>query len=312
LSKVVILMPVFQPKHEYLVAQLRSIQSQTLPNFRCVVAFDGPFQESARSALSLIDSDSRFQILEFQSRLGLYRHIERMLRTVIDEAQYIALADQDDIWDDSRIADQLRLLQSHNAGLVTDNARLIGEDSKSLNLDLFQVLRISRETLRFGFTTNFATGAGSLYHASLIRSALPFPEDYGCALHDHWLTCVGLATGDCLLTEQPTWSYRQHPLNQLGAFSGRRRYSPTSTLLKKISEIVFNRNQLLERQIATYTQTAKERFGSLGAEVCDPLARVSIKEQMNFLTPRSLSASRLETLRIVLRRFAVYEPAEEA
>jgi hypothetical protein len=294
---------VFAPQPEHLIAQLVSIRNQTLSDFTCIVAFDGFPDRHLEERVAEMSFDERFALIRFEQRLGLYRHIERLLYQFGYETEFLAFADQDDVWDIDRLDVQVKTLNSSQAVLVSDNARLVDFELKDLGLSLFDTLRISEESLKFGFMTPFATGAGTIYRASALMRALPFPKNFGSALHDHWLGCIGLATGRCVLNHNPSWSYRQHKANQIGAFRGNIRYRPIRASLSKLTDICFRNDREFEQQVGAYVEELRRRFKSLPSGIQIPTSRNGLRNSLWLLTPRSLSQSRLESLRLFLRQF---------
>lgn len=302
--KVLILVPVYRPEPEHLVSQLRSIHLQTFAEFVCIVAFDGRPEMHLEERLADSLVDERFSLFGFDQRVGLYRHIERLLNQFRDVAEYVAFADQDDVWDADRIEKQVSILEKSQAVLVSDNARLVDSCLRSLDLNLFSALRISDESLKFGLVTTFATGAGTMYRATIIARALPFPKDIGSALHDHWLGCIGLVSGQCLLNSRPSWSYRQHGSNQIGAFRGTSSYRPFRAAFVKLLEIIFRSENRFERQVDIYLGELRKRFGSLPEGILDPASHIGVRDSLRLLTLSALNQSRLEALRVFFRRFS--------
>jgi len=50
----------------------------------------------------------------------------------------------------------------------------------------------------------------------LLERALPFPEPFGAAFHDHWLAATALAAGDLAYLDRPLYDYVQHGGNVIG------------------------------------------------------------------------------------------------
>ena len=63
---------------------------------------------------------------------------------------------------------------------------------------------------------NSVTGAASLFPASLLEDALPFPPAQFAHFHDHWIALVALSLGDIAFVERPLYDYVQHGDATLG------------------------------------------------------------------------------------------------
>lgn len=296
-APVLIILPVFSPTISYLNAQLMSISNQTYRNFRCVIGFDGPCDDKVIADCPLISAGAPFLVTDYPQQVGLYRHIERLLCDFTNNEKYVALCDQDDVWFPSRLAEQVQTLEATEVDLVTDNADLIDKDSNLIGLDFFRAVGIRKACERFILTTNFATGAGTLYRSEMIPVALPFPQDQGAALHDHWLATVGTLRRGAIIRQHCSWQYRQHEQNQIGAFRGRRSRSVFLSGLTKLFEIVGVRTNSIDKQVALNVRTIKQRLGEIGPYTHDPTVRRSFIERLRYLTLESLLTSRIDSIR---------------
>src|SRR5690349_14521414 len=91
-------MAVYKPDPILLRRQVESLQRQTLTDWNCLVGIDG-MDAGAFSALKqVVQDDNRFQIVEYETRVGFYHNFERVLAQVPRHAAWVALSDQDDVW----------------------------------------------------------------------------------------------------------------------------------------------------------------------------------------------------------------------
>ena len=83
-------------------------------------------QPEADSRLqAAVAGDRRFVLSRSPRRLGFYRNFERALALVAGQAEYVALADQDDVWRPDKLA--VLLAEIGDAELVYSDARVVAE-----------------------------------------------------------------------------------------------------------------------------------------------------------------------------------------
>ncbi|WP_152176295.1 glycosyltransferase, partial [Mycobacterium tuberculosis] len=81
-------------------------------------------EEAVRSGLAeAVGDDARFRVVSDGRRLGFYLNFERGLAAVPEEAEWIALSDQDDHWYPSKL--EVMLPHLAEVALVSGQARLV-------------------------------------------------------------------------------------------------------------------------------------------------------------------------------------------
>ena len=298
---VVVVVTVFEPWTPFLVEQLQSISNQSFTDFICVVAFDGPIDQKVLNVLNectFFPSERKFRFLGYDERVGLYRHIERLFAEFNSLGKYIAFCDQDDVWLSDRLEAQVFALEQTGCDLVTDNAMLIDSDSEPLAGSLFRALGVKQKSRQYVLTTNFATGSGSLYRSELATVAIPFPMDFGAAIHDHWLASLATNRNGAIISEKQSWYYRQHERNLIGAFRGKSKNCVLFAVSSKAVEIIFERKPHIDMQIAVNVNILKTRFGEVSDQIVDPVIQRSFLKRLHFFLPMELFLSRLDSIRI--------------
>lgn len=205
--------------------QLDSYLAQTLKPQRILASDDGStddscavFQSFAKEAEAagiqchLIDGPSR----------GLTANFLRLLAQPSQEAHYVALSDQDDIWLPGKLEDAVHRLAPYG-----DTPALLGTRSWEWFPKTNQ-RQLSRAmpppfSFRHALAQNFSGGnTMMLNRASLrvIQRAMP-SEDCMPAVHDWWLyQVISGVGGTVLFSDTPHILYRQHGDNQIGANRG--------------------------------------------------------------------------------------------
>jgi glycosyltransferase involved in cell wall biosynthesis len=223
---VAVCMATFDPPLELFSRQIESIRSQTHGNWVCVISDDNSRPERLAEIREIIGGDERVVLVPSELRRGFYGNFERAIALAPAEADYLALADQDDSWH----PDKLEVLLGELAGgavLAYSDTRIVDESGRMLS-DTYWRYRANNYT---DFTslviTNAITGAASLFRRDLTQMALPFPPPHGDIFHDHWLALVAIATGEIRYVDRPLYDYVQHSEAALGfskANAGRGRW----------------------------------------------------------------------------------------
>jgi glycosyltransferase involved in cell wall biosynthesis len=213
-APVAVSMATFNPPQALLKAQIDSIKKQTHGNWVCMISDDCSSPERYAALLETVGDDERFVVSRSPRRLGFYRNFERALALVPPEAQYVALADQDDSWH----ADKLEALLGAigDAQLVYSDARVVSRDGTLISETWWTVRRNNHSSLLSLLVANAVTGAASLFRRDLLDNALPFPPAQFAHFHDHWIGLSALALGEIRFVERPLYDYVQHGDASLG------------------------------------------------------------------------------------------------
>ena len=212
-NKIAVVLATYNPNVDYFIAQIESIQLQTITEWTCYISDDASennwYEETANRL------DSRFKITRWETNLGTYRNFERAL-TLIEDEEYIFLCDQDDVWEPIKIEKLLKLFED-DVNLVHSNAALIDASGNKIdgNLHKTEKTQIDRYT-SFGLVLkNSITGCTSAIRRHVLDFALPFPG-VGGIQHDLWLGLAALKNGRIVYCPLELISYRQHSNNAIG------------------------------------------------------------------------------------------------
>jgi hypothetical protein len=211
---VAICMATYDPGPELLERQLDSIRAQTHGNWVCVISDDCSRPERFAALEAAVAGDPRFAVSRSPERLGFYANFERALALAPRDAEFIALADQDDAWFPEKLATLLSELD--DARLVYSDARIIDSGGAVRADSYWQQRRNNHTDLLSLLVANSVTGAASLFPRDLLDDALPFPPAQFTHFHDHWLGLTALATGDIAFVDRPLYDYVQHGDASLG------------------------------------------------------------------------------------------------
>lgn len=228
----------------FLVPLLESLLKQSHVKFKLLVSDDGS-SDDTNLILSNYEKSypERIQRLPFRSCHGACANFAYLMQSTT--ADYVFLADQDDVWDADKmiftLSAMLELENVYGKGtplLVHTDLRVVDKDLNLISTSFLRFMRLRSD--RFGFNDlllqNAITGCALLANRALIERALPIPS--AAAMHDWWLGLVASAFGTVVFLNRPTIAYRQHDSNTVGATGW------------SFSLIFSKLNQLVNRQAA--------------------------------------------------------------
>lgn len=211
---VAICMATFNPPEDLLRRQLDSIRSQTHANWVCVVSDDCSDPEAYARLRAAIGDDQRFALSRSDRRLGFYRNFERALSLAPANARYVAMADQDDVWHDDKLA--TLVAEIGDAQLVYSDARIVTRGGDVLAATYWGARRNNHTNLTSLLVANAVTGAAALMRREVLDTALPFPPAQFAHYHDHWVGLAALCLGDVAFVDRALYDYVQHGSASLG------------------------------------------------------------------------------------------------
>lgn len=207
----------------FLDEQLRSIADQRLRPDELVACDDG---SSDRTVDILHDFAKRapfpVHVHINAENLGYVKNFEKAIG--LCQSDFIALCDQDDVWDPRKLALSATLLDDcPEVGLVCTDAEQVGRQLEPTGLRLSSALAFgpaeqaqvaSGKALSVLVRINFVTGTTMMFRSSLRSAVLPMPDGW---IHDAWIALVASVTSAVAFIAEPLVLYRQHGDNQIGA-----------------------------------------------------------------------------------------------
>jgi glycosyltransferase involved in cell wall biosynthesis len=203
-SKISVCMATYNGE-KYIEQQLCSILDQLKVNDEVIISDNGSHDQT----LSLIQkmNDPRIRILHFNDKKGPIWNFENALKHALGD--YIFLADQDDVWEESRVELASRHLQ--NNLLTVCNCKIINADGALIQKETFFEIKNSGPGLFKNMVSNTYLGCCLAFRKELLSKILPFPEDI--PMHDWWIGLVASRYGSTYFIDKPGISYRRHGQN---------------------------------------------------------------------------------------------------
>ncbi len=213
---IAICMTTYNPGLDLFRAQVESLRRQTHRNWVCMVSDDGSRPDLYAGIREELEGDRRFVLSQAGDRQGYYRNFERALGLVPEEAELVALCDQDDRWHPDKLESLRDAIQS-GVSLAYSDMKLVDPDGDVVSPTYWTDRRNNHTDMTSLLAANTITAAASMFPRRLLDYALPFPAALGHAFHDHWVALVALATGRIAYLDRPLYDYVQHSANAFGS-----------------------------------------------------------------------------------------------
>src|ERR1700744_4204932 len=188
----------------YLREQLDTLINQTYPNCEIVVVDDCSKDNTIEILKQYATNYTQIKLHVNTENLGYTKNFEKAIALCTGE--YIALCDQDDIWDLQKIELQVNGIEDNI--LIYHDSEFIHEDGTSMNKRMSDIMNLYRgdrpETFLF---FNCVSGHSILMKRELIDFALPLKEGF---FHDAWLAYVATNISKIDFIPQCLVRYRQH------------------------------------------------------------------------------------------------------
>lgn len=269
---------------KFLREQLDSILAQSMDHFEVVACDDYSTDETLQILEEYANKDPRFKVFSNKNNLGFKKNFEHILS--LCKGKFIAFCDQDDIWEPNHLEILYKNIGENDC--IGANSLIIDEKGVSQNKTLLEYWPIhvmpknEKELFQHELYSNVIQGTASLIRASLIKQALPIPEDI--KYHDYWFALVAGLNEKCKYIGDVVLKYRRHSNNaseyqkftiwnaikDLYRFSKDRKgfYQDSINLLNNLArqeKIPSDKQKLISDALKFYTNLSenKNRFSAL-------------------------------------------------
>lgn len=250
-ASLAILLAVYDPREDWLIELLDSLNRQTYPNLRLYVRDDAsphyPFERLSELVGQHI-TNFPFVLHRNEQNRGSNETFAALVRDCNEH--YIAFCDQDDVWNADKLANTVRLYETSplDPVLVCANVCVIDGDGKEIapNMESHR----KRHTFLRGeglaptlIYRNFALGCTMVLERERALSYLPFPAE---VVHDHYLAFRAACDGALDFLAEPQMRYRVYGGNQTGVMTG----------VSNKEDYLVRRIQAFDRRVRRFAETA--------------------------------------------------------
>lgn len=195
--------------HEFLKEQLQSILDQTWSNIEVIICDDASTDGTQEIIIDFAEKDNRLKYYFNKENAGVNKNFESGILKATGE--FIAIADQDDVWKKSKIEEQLRLFSDDNT-ILTHSASVQFSNSE-LPIHILKVNTTKRMTgndSRRLLIRNSISGHNIIFRKNLLQHILPIPEN---VMYDWWICEVATCNGYIAATDKVLAFHRRHSNN---------------------------------------------------------------------------------------------------
>lgn len=206
--KCVVLMSAYNGEH-YIEKQIDSILSQKGIELRLIIRDDGS-KDQTPQILKRYEKRYPDTIQVFYGEnVGIHKSFAALMQNAV-RSEYIAFADQDDVWDKDKLYIAITKLNKLSADFYSSASRLADTELNDYgrttsNPKLHRHYMMTKSSLLTPGTQGCTIVITEKLFQSLIEKGIP--DYYG---HDTWITVAAYYTCNCLYDKKPHMSYRQH------------------------------------------------------------------------------------------------------
>ena len=199
---------------KYLKEQIDSILNQTYRNIELVITDDCSTDNTPVILREYADKYDNVHVYFNEKNLGLVRNFEKAIKYV--QGEYIAFADQDDIWLPEKIQ---RLVDNigDNMLIYSDSAYIDAESNlMGKKISDYRHLIAGKNLYTSIAESGLWVAAHSMiFRRELLDLALPFPNAPHLN-HDGWMAYIAMLKGTIAFIPEVLVLYRQHGYNLVG------------------------------------------------------------------------------------------------
>lgn len=198
----------------FLKEQLISILNQDYLNITEIICVDDNSSDNTWNILTEFSiKNDKFKITQNTTNIGFIKNFEKAI--LMSKSQFIAIADQDDIWKPNKISNLVQAIGS-NLMVYSDNYFIDG-NGNSLGIKSSDIRNITSCSNCLSLTFfNVISGHTMLINRDLLNHSIPFNSEIP---HDHWLAFHASQYGKIAVVNEPLVGYRLHENNTLGVLS---------------------------------------------------------------------------------------------
>ena len=259
---------------KYLSEQLESILAQKNVLVEILVRDDG----SKDGTRNLLDEYKKLGKLQWYTgeHLNVARgYFDLMKMALKFDADYIAFADQDDVWDSDKLYIATQFLDSVDRkvpALYYCGQRLVdGELNFIANHELN-----SRRTLITRFVLSDFAGCTGVFNRALLEAVIEYEPQY-MLMHDTWILKVCLCLGGKVFVDtKPHINYRQHGDNTVGLGGS------LSAYIKQVNQYLneYHVEAQMHELLNGYDDRMVPQYKALAKQICQYRKSFRIKKQL--------------------------------
>lgn len=221
--KIQILMSTYNGE-KYIRTQLDSIIGQQVERKELLIRDDGSTDNTVEIIQEYL---KRYPWIKFYQgpNVGVRKSFMELIANADSDAEFVALADQDDQWDSMKLSRAIECLKKMNQELpllYCSDKIIVDRNLEPINT------AVNRKVRRISFgnalVQNICTGCTSVMNHNLVRLLCDYcpvnPDEM--IMHDWWIYLTATCFGEVFYDTKTFIRYRQHGDNAMGAMINKR------------------------------------------------------------------------------------------
>ncbi|MDP4264741.1 MAG: glycosyltransferase [Bacteroidota bacterium] len=197
----------------FVAEQIDSICRQTHTNLQIIIVDDASADTTYEIVKQYAAKDERISPYRNENNLGFNLNFNKACQ--LAKGDFIAIADQDDIWEPSKVETLLAKINEDPEILLVHCISARFEKFGEFHLKSHKLVNYSAgKDVRNFFLSNFISGHNMLIRRSLLEKSFPFPPN---VYYDWWLAAVACCHGRIEPVSQILVWHRMHDSNVTGA-----------------------------------------------------------------------------------------------
>ncbi len=214
--KISILLAIYNPRIDWFIKLLKSLNEQDYSNYEILAINDSSSlikNSEINELLNKYLSKTPYKLWQNSTNLGSNKTFEELIKRSNND--YVAFADQDDIWHKDKLSKSIEALLNNHNDMVCSDVRIIDELDKTISSSITKYKKrfvfFDSEQFAHLLFKNFVIGCTVTMRRDLALSAIPFIPSI---VHDHLLALHAAYNGHITIIKEPLLDYRIHYGNQ--------------------------------------------------------------------------------------------------
>ena len=197
---------------DYIYEQVNSILLQDTKPIEIIIVDDASSDDTQKVLQNLAFEHSIVKIYINEKNLGYVAAFKKAISKCA--GRYIALSDQDDIWERNKLTLTLSHLREIEISdipcMVYSDLSMMDSSGRKLRPSFWRHYKMMPHKCRLYslFFGNLITGCTTLFNKSMAIELLVMPENI--KMHDHWMGLIAYGFGKAKALEAPLVRYRCH------------------------------------------------------------------------------------------------------
>lgn len=197
----------------YVSQQIDSIINQTYSNLEIILADDASTDNTFQILKSYAAKDKR--IIAYQRNANAGYNINFSEACTKASGEYIAISDQDDVWELDKIEKQVKKINEDAKNVLVHCISARFEEKSQPHLQSIKKMNFFRgNDIKSFYLANYVLGHAMMFRKTLLQAALPFPAN---VYYDWWLAAYACTMGKIEFVNEILVWHRMHETNATGA-----------------------------------------------------------------------------------------------